>query len=147
MNRNYNFNNEHTDAQRYIRDSICPLSGRHFNPTECYDGASEKYVKAIYILDLVNHYLDVNDSWVKRYRRGEGDYHKRIWAQGIREEGRLAEERAKRQIIRKATDILISLGINSEVFKLFHNIDQMTINLAIEKLDNKTIVYQPDIDD
>ena len=139
MNRNYNFNNEHMDTQRYIRDSICPLSGRHFNPTECYDGASQEYAKALFIMDLVDHYLDVNDSWVKRYRRGEGDYHKRKWTKSVREEERLAEECAKRKIIRKATNVLIYLGINSDIFKMFYNKDEKTIRLAIEKLDNKTI--------
>ena len=118
-----------------ITESICPICGKHFTPSAYLAKIFADNPKALFIANLVTHYRHKHrESWDKCWGR-YGGYYRRGWFRDYDEEKKKVNEQAKRQIIRKATTILIQLGVTSETFKCLQQTDEKTIALAVKRLD------------
>lgn len=116
---------------------FCPLCGEWFAGSDYLFETFKGDHKAIWLSNMVTHYRHGHiTSWNKCW--GYGGYSYRYgWFGDYDEEKAKVNERAKRQIIRKATDFLIENGFTSEDFKKLKNTTQETIDLAVKKLDGK----------
>lgn len=122
-----------------ITESICPICGKHFTPSDYLAKVFADNPKALFIANLVTHYRHHHiESWNNCWGEN-GYYYRRDWFRDYEKKKQKVNERAKRQIIRKATAILIKLGINSNTFRHLANTDAETIALAVKKLDNKIL--------
>lgn len=124
------------DPSICITESICPICGRHFTPSEYLVKVFTDNPKALFIANLVTHYRHKHiTSWNKCWGEN-GNYYRRDWFCDYAKEKQKVNERAKRQIIRKAADTLIKLGITSATFKCLQYTDEKTFALAGKKLDS-----------
>lgn len=122
-------------AQKYMTQRICPICNKHYSSSEYLEDIFKDDPKALFIANLVTHYRHHHiQSWNRCWGRN-GDYYRNKWFGDYEKEKQVVNERAKRQIIRKAQPKLIALGITSETFKKLQNTDEKTIVLAVKKLD------------
>ncbi len=124
------------DPLDYIRYCTCPICNQHFTKSEYLAEVFKDDPKALFIANLITHHRHRHiESWNRCWGQN-GDHYREKWFGDYEQEKQKVNERAKRQIIRKATDVLIGLGITSETFKKLQGSDEKTIALAIKKLDN-----------
>lgn len=127
------------DPSICITKNICPICGKHFVPSEYLAKIFADNAKAQFIANLVTHYRHEHiTSWNKCWGEN-GNYYRRGWFRDYEKEKQRVNEQAKRQIIRKATDALLKLGITSEYFKFLQNTDEKTMALAVKKLDKNAL--------
>lgn len=121
----------------YITDNICPICNQHFVASDFLAEIFADDPKARFIANLVTHYRHNHlQSWNRCWGLN-GKKYRRKWYSDYDDEKQEVNERAKRQIIRKATEKLIALGIGSNTFKKLQNTDGKTIALAEKKLDTQ----------
>ena len=122
------------NPERYMTDNLCPICQKHFEPAEYLKGGFADDPKALFIANLVIHYRQEHINWFEAIE-GIDAQKKYRWYKGDDMERRRVNESSKRQIIRKATEVLIALGITSETFKALGYTAPMTLELAEKKLD------------
>lgn len=112
----------------------CPLCNRHFKQSEYLSSVFLENNKAAWLANMVTHYRHNHiTSWNKCWGQHGGRYRSN-WFGDYDEEKRKVNERAKRQIIRKATSFLKGHKITVEDFKHLQNNEASTLKLAIDKL-------------
>jgi hypothetical protein len=113
----------------------CPICSTYRQDSEFLRNAIPDE-KVRWIANMITHYRHSHiSSWNKCWGYHGGSY-RSGWFGDYEQEKIKINNRAKRQIIRKATSFLIEHKITSAHFKELLNNDDKTIQLAIEKLDN-----------
>ena len=118
----------------------CPICKRYFLAS---DYLREAIVddKVRFIANNITHYRHTHiTSWNKCWGRMGGYYRAAAKFGNYEEEKHKVNERAKRQIIRKAKDYLIIQGITSKDFCGLQHNDNETLALAEKFLDSKNVV-------
>lgn len=116
----------------------CPICNRWFEGSSYLFEEFKDDEKAIWLSNMVTHYRHTHiTSWNKCWGYG-GRFYRSGWFGDYDTEKQKVNERANRQIIRKAKDFLIENGFTSEDFKILKNTTEETMKLAIDKLDKVT---------
>ena len=112
---------------------VCPICGQEIKQSD-YLETIIKDDKVRYLANLVTHYRHSHiSSWNKCWGN-YGHHYRNGWFGDYDEEKRKVNERAKRQIIRKATKHLISIGIVVEHFEMLQGTTEETLQVARKKL-------------
>ena len=113
---------------------VCPICNKKFNESE-YLATAIDDMKVRWFANLVTHYRHGHiSSWDKCW--GDNGYnYRKGWFGGYEEEKEKVNERAKRQIIRKAKDTLKAYGITVSTLKGLEKNDDDTIKLASKLLE------------
>ncbi len=113
---------------------LCPIC-KKFNRTSNYLSNVFEDKKTEWLANMVTHYRHEHiTSWNKMWGNYGRSYQKAAHFGNYEEEKSLVNERAKRQIIRKATDFLMTNNITVEHFKALQGTAIKTIELAEKKL-------------
>ena len=114
----------------------CPICGTWFNESD-YLRKVIPDEKVLWFANTITHYRHTHiTSWNKCW--GHNGYrYRNKWFGDYDDEKRKVNERAKRQIIRKAKSFMNSNNISSEHIMALQYNDQKTIDLAKKHLDNK----------
>lgn len=119
-----------------------------FNGNHCYCPICEQYFcessflksvftdeKVRWLANQITHYRHGHiSSWNKCWGYN-GHHYRSGWFGDYEEEKHKVNERAKRQIIRKAGSYLLFHGINRSHFEQLKNTEDKTLSLAQKKLD------------
>lgn len=112
----------------------CPLCNNWILGSEYLFKTFADDDKANWLANMVTHYRHGHiTSWNKCWGYG-GNYYRHGWFGNYDEEKQKVNERAKRQIIRKATKFLIDNEIKSDTFLKLQNTTEETLKLAKNKL-------------
>lgn len=107
----------------------CPICGQMFSCSEYLKGVI-KDEKVLWLANMITHYRHNHiTSWNKCWERN-GGYYRNGWFGDYNEEKKLVNERAKRQIIRKAKEFLIENEFTVEHFEQLQDSTEKTIELA-----------------
>jgi len=117
---------EETDGE--VRCFYCPLCDDYYPHSEYLHGVFEDEPKVEFIANLVTHY---RHEHTKYYDNGVG-YVSRFHDYDSFKE--TVNNRAKRQIIRKAKNYLRAVGVTPEDFCTLQSTDQKTAELACRML-------------
>jgi hypothetical protein len=119
------------EVQEILNEKICPICHRSVNESDYLNHVFRDSPEVNYLAHMVTHYRHDhvrywNNRWGNKfYYPMKGDYDK---------EKIIANERGKRQIIRKGYEILRMIGIKPEHFESLQNTDENTMKLANEIL-------------
>lgn len=112
----------------------CPLCNKCWQISEFLQKTFNDNDKALWFSNMVTHYRHEHiTSWNKCWGYN-GQYYRSKWFKDYDSEKAKVNERAKRQIIRKAKDFMIKYEIGVETVKKLKGYDSKTIELANEKL-------------
>lgn len=121
----------------YIQDLVCPLCNRQVVRSSYLMEVFKDQPKACYLAHLVTHYRHNHITSWNRCWEHDGNRYRRDWFTDYEVEKQIVNERAKRQIIRKAKDILKRLEITPEDFAQLEGTEPHTMKVA-----NKLLVTQ-----
>ena len=128
---------EYTDVIR----QFCPICKQYFSTSDYLNDIFKNDERARWLANMVMHYRhDHQTSWDKQFGRYGDLYCQRIPNYDYEEQKKLYNERAKRQIIRKATDFLNDEGFTPEDFLKLQNTTEETMKLARKKLKETILV-------
>ena len=115
---------------KYINEFLCPICNQQVKRSDYLaEIFSEKKVLE-WFANLITHYRHNHiSSWNKCWGRG-GGYYRSGWFGDYEYQKSLVNERAKRQIIRKAYPILRELGLTVDHLKELQNTSDETIAVA-----------------
>ncbi len=116
-------------------EQFCPICKQYFTTSDYLNELFKDDEHAKWLSNMVMHYRHYHQtSWDKQFGRYGHLYCDRIPNYNYDEQKKLYNERAKRQIIRKATDFLIAEGYTPEDFLKLQHTTEETMNLARKKL-------------
>ena len=112
----------------------CPLCNQHFMESDYLNSVFVDNKKALWLANMVTHYRHHHiTSWNKCWGQ-YGYIYRSKWFGEYEDEKRKVNERAKRQIVRKATPFLSYHEISMNEFKLLQYNDEATLQLVEKKL-------------
>jgi hypothetical protein len=115
----------------------CPLCKNNLIISDYLQEVFGNDEKALWLTNMVTHYRHTHiTSWNKCWGYNGGQY-RQNWFRNYEEEKKKVNERAKRQIIRKASDYILYHSIDLNTFNKLQNNDTKTIML-LNKVCNKT---------
>ncbi|MFC0263828.1 hypothetical protein [Fontibacter flavus] len=126
------------DNLRYLKEQICPISNRKIKQSPYLAEVFKSDERTLWIANLITHYRhNIITYWDKCW--GHNGYrYRRDWFGDYDEEKAKVNERAKRQIIRKAHKILIDCGITPETFSNLEGTTEETMKIAKKFLTPKS---------
>lgn len=114
----------------YLAHNICPICERNFTPSEYLATVFVDQPLELFMANMVTHYRHAHiTSWNKAWGRYGSNYRDK-WFGDYDEEKSKVNERAKRQIIRKAHPVLRELGITAETLKNLQGTTPETLKVA-----------------
>lgn len=112
----------------------CPLCSAYFRASSYLKDVIKK-PKTLWLANMVTHYRHNHiKSWNRCWDYHSGSYYRGYWFGDYHEEKSKINERAKRQIIRKATNYLVFHEIRRIDFEGLEYNDPKTIALIKKKL-------------
>jgi hypothetical protein len=112
----------------------CPICGDQFTESLYLSQAFKDQPEVKFLANLVTHYRHSHIvTWNKCWGRN-GDKYRSTWFTDYDTEKQKFNERAKRQIIRKAKLKLKELGISPVHFALLKGTEKKTMDLAMKYL-------------
>jgi hypothetical protein len=121
---------EFMHGAHYMENNICPICDKKFTPSEYLASVFPDQPLELFIANLITHYRHEHiTSWNKAWGRYGSSYRQK-WLTEYEDEKSKVNERAKRQIIRKALPVLQELGITSNTFSNLEGTTAETIALA-----------------
>ncbi len=116
-------------------EQFCPICETYFDTSDYLNKVFQNDERARWLANMVMHYRHYHQtSWDKQFGRYGHLYCDRIPNYDYHEQKKLYNERAKRQIIRKATDFLSEEGFTPEDFLKLQHTTEETMKLARKKL-------------
>lgn len=126
------------DNLRYLNEQICPLTHVKIKQSPYLAQVFKSDYKTLWIANLITHYRHNIISYWDKCWGYNGNRYRRNWFRDYDEEKALVNERAKRQIIRKAHNILMDCGITPEVFGNLEGTTEETMKVAKKFLTPKS---------
>lgn len=115
----------------------CPLCDEYFMESDYLNSVFSNKKKASWLANMVTHYRHHHiTSWNKCWGK-YGSRYRSNWFGDYDEEKKKVNERAKRQIVRKATSFLSYHKICINEFQLLQYNDEATLQLVQKKLSVK----------
>jgi acyl-homoserine lactone acylase PvdQ len=117
-----------------LKDFLCPICFSPMKRSEYLMQVLGDNPKMEWLANAITHYRHYHiTSWNKCWGRHGNSYRKK-WFKNYEDEKKRVNERAKRQIIRKAFRELYQLGITADDFKSMKNTDEDTLRVAMKFL-------------
>lgn len=126
--------NNKVEEELYMEKSICPLCHNKILKSEYLNEIFSEEPHVEWLANLVMHYWHNHiDSWNRCWGRN-GSAYRGHWFGDYDEEKSKVNERAKRQLIKKGSSILIKNGIKPEHFQMLSSTTEETMIVAYKKL-------------
>ena len=130
----YFLKNQFTIKMRNLDQITCPICNEIFMESEYLSEVFKDDTKTKFISNLVTHYRHSHISYWNRCWGRNGDRYRGHWFKDYDFEKAKVNNRAKRQIIRKAGSVLKTMGIGPRHFKRLQETDVKTMDLALKVL-------------
>ena len=126
------------DHKCYNRYTVyCPICDERFDGSD-YLKTVFKDERSLWLANMVMHYRhDHISSWNKCWGRYGYYYQRAAHFGNYDEEKTKVNERAKRQIVRKCKDYVVSNNINADIFKMLQNTTEETLKVVEKAFNDK----------
>ena len=119
---------------RKLDQITCPICNKKFTESESLLEAFKDDTKTKFLSNLVRHYRQSHIRYWNKCWGPYGDKYRGHWFKDYDLEKFKVNNRAKRQIIRKAGPVLKNIGIGPRHFRKLQETDVKTIDLALKVL-------------